>query len=347
MDTEKDKKEFKILAIDGGGIKGLYSSTILEHLEEKFDCLLSEYFDLLCGTSTGGLIALAASLKIPMTRISEFYQEEGPKIFPKQKTLWLPHIFRKRITIGDIKQVLYRGKFSDEPLRKALESVFGNHKIGDSNNYLCIPSYTITEAQPWVFKKDHHELSRDDKAYYVDVALATSAAPTFFPLAEIPYYDYKQFIDGGVWANNPTLTGLIEALRFFVGIGKEFDSIKILSVSSLSVAGGKPTGLKRQRSFWNWKKDLFETSMTGQSIFSEYFMNQIQKISEVDIDYIRIPTADIAREQEDHVQLDVATPNALRLIRGKGNDMGEIYKKKPEIAAFFTKHKLSKINNHG
>lgn len=347
MDTQNDKKEFKILAIDGGGIKGLYSSTILEHFEERFNCLLSDYFDLLCGTSTGGLIALAASLKIPMTRVSQFYQEEGPKIFPKQKIFWLPRIFGKRISTGDIKQVFYKGKFTDTPLRTALENVFGKHKIGDSNNYLCIPSYTITEAQPWVFKKDHHELDRDDKAYYVDVALATSAAPTFFPLAEIPYYDYKQFIDGGVWANNPTLAGLIEALRFFVGAGKEFDSIKILSISSLSVAGGKPTGLKRHRSFWDWKKDLFETSMTGQSIFSEYFMNEIKKISEVDIDYFRIPTADIAREQESQVQLDVATPNALRLIRGKGNDMGEIYKKKSEIASFFAKQKLSKIKNHG
>jgi len=89
MEAEKNRKEFKILAIDGGGIKGLYSSTILEHFEEKFNCLLSDYFDLLCGTSTGGLIALAASLKIPMINVSKFYQEEGPKIFPKQRIFWL------------------------------------------------------------------------------------------------------------------------------------------------------------------------------------------------------------------------------------------------------------------
>lgn len=78
------------MSIDGGSIKGLYSSTILEHFEEKFNCQLSDYFDLLCGTSTGGLIALAASLKIPMGEVSKFYQEEGPKIFPKQSVLWLP-----------------------------------------------------------------------------------------------------------------------------------------------------------------------------------------------------------------------------------------------------------------
>lgn len=337
-----DNKEFKILSIDGGGIKGLYSSTILEHLEQKFDCLLSDYFDLLCGTSTGGLIALAASLKIPMKEVSTFYIEDGPKIFPEQKKYWLlSKFFSQRITQGDYRQIIDGGKFSDVPLKQALCKVFGDHVIGDSKNYLCIPSYTITEARPWVFKKDHHDLDRDNKATYVDVALATTAAPTFFPLVEIPCYDYKQFIDGGVWANNPTLTGLIEALKYFVGYGKEFDSISILSISSLSVTGGKPVGLKRERSFYDWRKDLFETSMTGQSVFSEYFMTNIQTVSEVAIKYFRIPTADIAREQEDHIQLDVATPRALNLIRGKGNDMGELYKKREEIALFFKHKKLS------
>jgi uncharacterized protein len=340
METTANR-EFKILAIDGGGIKGLYSSTVLQHLEEKFNCNLSDYFDMFCGTSTGGIIALAASLKIPMENVSKFYVEEGPKIFPKQRVLWLPRLIGKKITMGDIRQIMWRGKFSNEPLRAALTKVFDTRKLGDSHNYLCIPSYTITEARSWVFKKDHGDLSRDNKALYVDVALATSAAPTFFPLVNIPYYDNKQFIDGGVWANNPTLTGLIEALDYFVGKDKPFDSIRILSVSSLSITGGKPTGLRRHRSFAAWRKDLFETSMTGQSLFSDYIMKKIQNISEVSIEYIRIPTAEISRDQEAHIQLDVATPQALELIRGKGNDMGLVYVKRPEIAAFFKNKKLS------
>lgn len=339
-----EDKEFKILSIDGGGIKGLYSARILQQFEEKFNCCISDYFDLLCGTSTGGLIALAASLKIPMQQVCEFYELEGPNIFPEHKKyrFW-SWCFGKKLTEGDYKQILNGGKFSDVPLKNALNKVFGEHKIGESNNYLCIPTYTITEAKTWVFKKDFGDLDRDDKAFYTDVALATSAAPTFFPMAEIPYYDGKQFIDGGVWANNPTLMGLIEALRFFVGKNKPFDSARILSISSLSITGGKPTGLKRERSFYDWKNDLFETSMTGQSLFSHYFMEQIHNLSEIPIHYFRIPSADISREQEDHIKLDVATPNALKLINGKANDMGTIYKKKAEIAAFFKYKKLSKL----
>jgi uncharacterized protein len=347
VEPANQKKTFKILSIDGGGIKGLYSAAILAHFEKRFNCLISDHFDLLCGTSTGGLIALAASLKIPMKDVCAFYEQEGPIIFPDYKPIKLiKWLTGKKLTRGDLKQLFWGGKFHDQPLRQALEKIFGDFTIADSHNLLCIPSYTITEARPWVFKYDHSDLDRDNKARYVDVALATSAAPTFFPMTEISYYDHKQFVDGGVWANNPTLVGLLEALNYFVGAGKEFSRIKIMSVSSLSITGGKPTGLKRTRSFLDWKKELFETSLTGQSFFSDFFMQRITKLSDVDIDYLRIPSLDISREQEDLVQLDVATPDALRLIKGKGNDQGEIFKKSPFVADFFTtpKHFKTKAN---
>lgn len=210
--------KFKILSIDGGGIKGLYSSTILEHLESKFGCCCSDYFDMVCGTSTGGLIALALSQKIPASEISKIYTEHGKKIFPKQNKL-----------VGLIRQTFWKGKFKDEALKKVLTEIFGERVIGESNNLLCIPSYSFKDARPWVFKYDHKEgnLDSDDKAKHVDVALATSAAPTYLPLAEIDFYDYKQFIDGGVWANNPSLLGLIEALTYFVGKDKLYDGVQI------------------------------------------------------------------------------------------------------------------------
>lgn len=81
-------KEFKILAIDGGGIKGLYSATILRLLEEKLqqehgpETRVVDYFDLICGTSTGGLIALGLSLRVPMATICSFYEDERPWHFP-------------------------------------------------------------------------------------------------------------------------------------------------------------------------------------------------------------------------------------------------------------------------
>jgi uncharacterized protein len=339
---------FKILSIDGGGIKGLYSATILKEFEEKFNCHISDYFDMICGTSTGGIIALALSLKIPAKEICDFYESKGPKILPSSHKI---NFFGKKISRRFLKQLVFNGKYSDKPLKHALEEVFKEKIVGDSNNLLCIPSYTITEARPFVFKYDHPEgtLDRDNKAKMVDVALATSAAPTFFPLAEIPYYNNKQFCDGGVWANNPTLVGLLEALDIFVGEGenkrgedKKYKSIKILSLSSLSITGGKPTGLKRHRSFLNWGNDLFETSMTGQSFFTDFFLKRIKSISNSSIDYVRIPSVIIASEQESLVQLDVASRKALDLMIGKGKDQADIYKKLPEIADFFKEIKTYK-----
>lgn len=337
------EKIFKILCIDGGGIKGLYSAQILKHFEEKFDCHLSDYFDMLCGTSTGGLIALALSLKIPASDICNFYDNEGPKIFPTFKKIK----FRgKKYSNGTVKQLVNGGKFSDKNLKIALNKIFGEKRIGESNNLLCIPSYNITEARPFIFKFDHKEgdLNRDNKALYVDVALATSAAPTYFPMAQISYYDNKQFIDGGVWGNNPTLVGYLEALQYFVGKEKEFNKLKILSISSLSLTGGKPTGLKRNRSFLDWKDELFETSLTGQSLFTDFFMKKISSLNDFQVEYLRIPSSDISSSQEELVQLDIATPAALDLIRGKGNDMGDIFRKKPEVAEFFKQKKLYKTN---
>jgi hypothetical protein len=326
---EQDKKTFKILSIDGGGIKGLYSSTILEHLEEKYNCSISDHFDMLCGTSTGGLIALALSLGIPAKTISDFYMKKGKRIFP-----YIPFF-------SSLKQVMWGGKFSDKNLRESLIDVFGENKIGDSKNLLCIPTYTYTDARPWVFKFDHKEgnLDRDNKAKYVDVALATSAAPTYFPLCEIDYYDKKQFIDGGVWANNPTLVGLIEALCYFVGKGKEYHDIKLLSVSSLTLSGGKPIGLCRRRSFVKWRSDLFDVFNTGQSFFTDYFMNKIKELDDVKIDYVRIPSAIISSDQECLVKMDKATSKSLDFIKGKGNDQGEIYKKDLKVKGFFDTRK--------
>jgi patatin-like phospholipase/acyl hydrolase len=330
-----DNKVFKILSIDGGGIKGLYSSTVLEHLEQRFGSV-SEYFDMICGTSTGGLIALCLALKIPAKTISDVYEKEGHKIFPR-RSKWG----------GIIRQTLWKGKYSDQPLKEVVNGLFKTKKVVDLDNLICIPSYSLTDARPWIFKRDHGILDRDNNTYLTDVALATSAAPTYFPLCEIPSYNNKQFIDGGVWANNPALVGIIEALTYFVGKGKEFAAIEILSISSLNNSAGKPIGLKRNRSFLDWRNDLFDTSLIGQSRFTDYFMDKLSEMNEIKIRYERIPSEEVSAEQQHLVKLDCATKKAIQFIKGKGNDRGFLAKKDPKIEAFFQNKKQYKINNNG
>lgn len=332
--TQKiDSESFRILSLDGGGIRGLYTATILEHLEERYKCSLSDHFDMICGTSTGGLIALALSLKIPAAAISRMYLEEGGEIFPKRNGLY-----------GLWRQIFWKGKYSNRPLKKVLQDMFGDNKIEQSNNLLCIPSYSITDARPWIFKFDHPEgkLDRDNKAFYKDVALATSAAPTYFPVCEIDYYDYKQFVDGGLWANNPALVGLVEAVTYFVGPVRKYKSIQILSVSSLNNTGGKQIGEKLEKAFIHWRNDLFDCSITGQSYFTNYVLKTLSQYDHLQIEYDRVPSESISAEQQSLIQLDKATPQALQLIRGKGNDRGELAKKDPSLAKYFNQLKTYK-----
>lgn len=102
-----EARPFKILCIDGGGIKGIYSAELLAKFEEVFGCVVSDCFDMLCGTSTGGIIALAASLKIPMSSVVKFYREKGPSIF-NERVKCMPG---GRIYLG-AKQVAFGGKYS-------------------------------------------------------------------------------------------------------------------------------------------------------------------------------------------------------------------------------------------
>jgi len=197
-----------ILSIDGGGIKGLYSAAFLAGLENRFGKESYHCFDLIAGTSTGGILALAIAAKLPALDIVEFYKEWGTRIFH---------------TNFSITRNLFRASYSNKPLIKALKEVFKDLKIKDVYTHdkdiaLCIPAIDIIQGTPIVFKTPHHpELSRDNEQYLWEIALATSSAPTIFPVANIrqPGANVeKLYIDGGLWANNPSMVALTEALTY-------------------------------------------------------------------------------------------------------------------------------------
>ncbi|MHC4125925.1 MAG: CBASS cGAMP-activated phospholipase, partial [Planctomycetota bacterium] len=214
-----ENKTFKILSIDGGGMRGLYSATILQELEEKYGTLV-DYFDMICGTSTGGIIALGLSLGLSAKTAVEFYEKYGPKIFPPTNKLGN--------YIRSWKQRLFSSKYSDTDLRIALEDVFKKSVLNDSKCCLCIPTTNASSFAPVVLKTSHyHEFERDGQFKMVEAALATTAAPTYFPIAKLSN-ELAYMVDGGLWANNPALVGYMEAVTYFVGQDKEYDSVSIL-----------------------------------------------------------------------------------------------------------------------
>lgn len=240
-------KSFQILSLDGGGIKGLFSAAVLSFLEDDHHVRATDHFDLIVGTSTGGIIALALGIGMRPHEIVSFYIKEGPRIFP-------PCFFSKGIHY-------IRHKFSPLNLENALKSCFGEARLADSKKPLVIPSYNLGDDDIYIFKTPHHErLKRDWKVPMWKVAMATSAAPTYFP--SFRKVDHLRLVDGGVWANNPCMIGIIEAVSLFE---VPLDAIRVLSLGTTDVVKGRPDNLDKG-GLWQWRKEAVEVILRGQSI---------------------------------------------------------------------------------
>lgn len=202
-------RQFRILSIDGGGIRGILPAAILAEYERRHlgGRSIGDHFDLIAGTSTGGIIALGLSLGIPASVILELYLTRGSEIFPTDTgpLAWLTSKLRAA-------RSLRHYRYDREPLERELRRVFGNRLYGEASRRLCVPSFDgFTEVN--VFKTPHHpDFKVDWREQMVTVALATSAAPTFFAVYE---NEERRFADGGVWANNPVMIALIDALTCY------------------------------------------------------------------------------------------------------------------------------------
>lgn len=239
----------RILCIDGGGIKGIFPASFLATVEDGINGHVVDYFDLIAGVSTGGILALGLGLGIPAKDLLEFYEKQGPKIFSGNR-LTLPI------------RSLFKAKYDHKPLKRVIKDVFGKHKLGESKTRLVIPSTNIETGEVHVFKTAHHtRFKMDYKIPMAEVALATSAAPSFFPI----YSRSREVrhIDGGIWANNPIAVAAVEAMAILDWTRP----IEILSLSCtsspLSIYPGKYVGLGEI--YWCTRiTDLFMT-MQSQS----------------------------------------------------------------------------------
>jgi len=207
----------RILSIDGGGIKGVFPISFLAVLEQATSARIADHFDLIVGTSTGGIIALALGLGYSAAEVLTFYEQLGPQVFAGSRL---------------VRAVRWVGlsRYDSGPLRQALQSKFGERRLGESGTRLVIPATNLETGEVHVYKTPHHpRFDRDYLEKAVDVALATAAAPTYFPThrtaASVP------LIDGGVWAINPVGVAAVEAVGV---LDWPRESIKILSLGCTS-----------------------------------------------------------------------------------------------------------------
>ena len=219
----KEVERFRILSLDGGGIRGAYSASVLNEIEAGTGKRVVDHFDLVAGTSTGGIIAIALGLGLSAAQILDFYRERGPSIFPStgvHERVWAT--LRR----------LVNSKFNPMALDQALSDVFGTRLLGDSSCRLLIPSYDAVAGAVHVFKTRHDaRVLQDHRRRAAEVARATSAAPTYLPL--FPSTWGQQFLDGGLWANCPSALAVLEAVAV---LGVPLEAIQLLSIGTTTEA---------------------------------------------------------------------------------------------------------------
>jgi patatin-like phospholipase/acyl hydrolase len=212
---------FRILALDGGGIKGTFTAAVLANWENATGLRVKDHFDLITGTSTGGILAIGLGLGISAQEMLDFYKKRGPIIFPDTG-------FSRRF-LRTLRQII-APKFSQKVLRRELKSAFRDYKFGEARVRLLIPAYDTLRGRIFLFKTAHAAHFRHDvEVPAVDVALATAAAPTYFKAAKIAEHEGCGYVDGGVWANCPALAGIIEAVHF---MGKRLDELDVCSIGT-------------------------------------------------------------------------------------------------------------------
>lgn len=219
----------RILSIDGGGIVGTFPAAFLAALEENLGTgPIGRYFDLIVGTSTGGTIAIGLALDMSAAELLALYEKEGPTIFGQAGH---PALARARGMYRSAKR-LVTAKYSAEPLREVLQATLGDRRIGDARTRLAVPAWNPSLQKVYVYKTAHHpRFETDYKSRAVDAALATAAAPTFFPRHVTT--DQVGLIDGGVWANNPVGMAVVEAIGV---LGWSRESLRVLSIGCLDEA---------------------------------------------------------------------------------------------------------------
>ena len=272
---------FKILSIDGGGIRGIIPAKILALAEEElkrtnYACRICDYFDLICGTST----AIGLALGMPAHEILSLYRDNAKIIFSHQYNFQkvLKILFKKEL----YKREALKHFLSDSYDRYAGESPA---RLGHCQTRLCIPAYDADRGMMHVFKTSHHpQLTRDYQIPACDIALSTAAAPVYFDSYDFEYaikdgtekYRYKSMIDGGIMANNPTLIGYTEAVHSL--------NIPVSNIAILSLGTGnrmfKDDPQKMTGRYWLYNKKplpLYDLISSAQADYTDNLMKFYQR----------------------------------------------------------------------
>ncbi len=328
------KKKIRILSLDGGGMRGIIPATVLEYIEKKLQSIsnnpnarLADYFDLMAGTSTGGILTCFYLMpnpnqapdqpisKFEASTALEFYSQKGHSIFNgSKKFAWF-----------GMRQLFDATAYSANAIEKIFKTEFGDTEISSLLKPCLIPTFNL-EAKTTHFFSSREHADKMRKFYVRDVARSTSAAPTYFPPAKIKNLATGSLminIDGGVFANNPTMCAYSESrdYDFAQNPKPSADDMLILSIGTgggaLDISNPKNAG---KWGVINWAKSMPSIMMDGALDTVDFQMNKI---------FGTLPIED----QEDYVRVDVpsnkrkyspdmanATPQNIEALKVAGKE---------------------------
>ena len=275
-------KFFRILSIDGGGIRGMLPAMIIAELEKrlrqatgKADSYISDYFDMIAGTSTGGILACYYlynndGYRLDAAKAVDMYEKHGATIFKKRLLRFIIRFF----------DALYPSKGIDAILKET----FGETKLSESPCNSAVMAYDISERKAVIFTRDsaRKEPARDYRLR--DIARATSAAPTYFRVAKaeamngVPSY----LIDGGIYANDPTICAVVEAKKTPFCENGKYPDLKDMYIVSIST--GKVVKSYKYESAKSWGLIRWAIPVIDmlQSSSAEVVSYQIDKLFEAE-----------------------------------------------------------------
>ena len=304
----------KILCIDGGGIRGLIPALVLSSIEDNTQKRIASMFDLIAGTSSGGMIALGLSVPgddgIPAYSakdIAKIYKKMGHEIF--RNTFW-----RSMISMFGLAEVKYRY----QPLEETLKKFLGETELGSSVTKLLVSSYDI-ENQRTFFFKSWNEKHKSVKMR--DIARATTAAPSYFEPAQVSINGkVHTLIDGGVFANNPALSAYSEAKRLF-------PEEEMLIVSLGAGKHSSPISYVESRNWGivEWAVPLFNIVFDSVSDSVDYYLRYI--MGEY---YFRFQTVvDVKHKHIDKVprtdeEIESLKDEARKMLRDRKEDLDKV-----------------------
>lgn len=290
-------KRFQILSLSGGGYRGLHTAQILENIEREIGGRIAKHFDLIAGTSIGGIIGLALSLEIPAKEIRISLEEIGPKLFGRnppafstiQDLLKRPSAISKLIftalnwkSLNNDLKYSESSWFNPEPLRSILlsDAFFSAKRMCDLLHPTIIPTVNYSTGLPKFYKTDHfYKFTFDKEIPLVDVALGTSAAPIYFPIYKI---NNSRIVDGGLIANDPSQVAIHEAMMFFnirPGLyGDEStgpDDLRVLSIGTLTNKAIADTSKPLNQGLTGWGAGIFELAGSAQEAMAAFMVEHM------------------------------------------------------------------------